>query len=72
MKDLSFTCTFSPTNHITLEFNTIMDFTDAFEKENLSISNCSDIEATFFENPLNKKHFTSIKDLYDHCVSITK
>ena len=74
MKDLCYTYETSPRTFVTYEFDTIMDFMEAFEG-NTSITvvcNYSDIEATFFENPRNTKNFKTIKDLYEHCVSITK
>lgn len=74
MKDLSYTYMTGPSTFITREYDTIMDFLDDF-KQNTSVivvSNKADIEATFFENPRNTKKFKTIKDLYDHCVSITK
>ncbi len=74
MIDLSFTCWTSDKSFVTREFDTIMDFTDAFENNELTpvVLNCTDIDATFFENPHNQKHFNCLKDLYEHCVYIMK
>jgi len=74
MKDLSYTYMTSSHTFITREYDTLMDFMEDFERNTsvVIVSNQSDIEATFFENPRNTKKFKTIKDLYDHCVSITK
>ena len=74
MKDLVFICAPSTNLSETYEFDTIMDFMNTVENDAdffETILNCTDIDATFFENPLTQKHFNSIKDLYEHCVSIT-
>lgn len=67
MKDLIYFCNLSSKTYISREYDTIMDFTDAVSATDLK---CTDIDAIFFEN--TEKHFNSIKELYEHCISIMR
>lgn len=56
------------------EYDTIMDFTDAVESDNIDIPmpDYENIAADFFENPLLHKRFNTIAELYKHCKAILK
>ncbi len=70
MKDLivKYTTANSETNE--RKYDTIMDFIDAFEKSEKPETTFTNINAMFFENPLNTKQFSTAQELYDHCVAI--
>lgn len=72
MIDLRFSYTTKNSGNVTEEFDTIMAFTDAIESGDISkdILNGTNVEAIFFENPLSKKHFDTVQELYEHCISI--
>lgn len=74
MKDLKYTCVGPKETYISASYDTIMDFTDAYENPNLKLSSADyrNIEADFFENPLLHKHFESITALYNYCKTILK
>lgn len=72
MIDLCFNYATKNSGNVTKEFDTIMDFTDAIESGDISkdILNGINVEAIFFENPLTKKHFDTVHELYNHCINI--
>jgi hypothetical protein len=74
MKDLKIRYKNENGDPISAEYNTIMDFTDAIESDDIDIPmmDYEDVEADFFENPLLHKHFNTIAELYDHCKAILK
>jgi len=51
----------------TMVFDTIMDFTDLMESDNLDIPmmDYQNVEADFWGNPLHRKHFDTRADLYN-------
>lgn len=57
---------------IQIQYKTLMQFIDNYEKDKTEIKPASIIEATFFENKLNKGKFETLEELYNHCVEITK
>lgn len=59
------------------EYDAVFDFTDEFERKSANMGvgygrEISDIHATFFENSLNTGHFSTIVELYKHCINIMK
>lgn len=74
LKDLRFYYTNGNNERVVEEYRTIMDFTDRVESGEIdaSVMSGSDVHAFFFENEHNTKWFQSVKELYDHCVNITK
>lgn len=74
MKDLKIRYKNENGNTISVEYNTIMDFTDAIKSDDIDIPmlDYEDVEADFFENPLMHKHFNTIAELYEHCKAILK
>lgn len=74
MKDLRISYDNENGQRINTEYDTIMDFTDTVESDNVDVHmmDYENVEADFFENPLYHKHFDTIADLYNHCVSIMK
>lgn len=52
----------------------IYDFTDDIEEQAETAPSLSgkDVDAYFFENPMTKKHFETVEDLYYHCKMIMK
>lgn len=59
---------------VTKGYDTIMDFIDEMESDNIDIPmmDYENVNAEFFENPLQIKHFDTIGDLYSHCKEIIK
>jgi hypothetical protein len=74
MKDLKIRYKNENGDTISAEYETIMDFTDAIESDDIDIPmlDYTDVEANFFENPLMHKHFNTIAELYEHCKAILK
>ena len=72
MKDLKISYDNENGQRINMEYDTIMDFVDAIDSDNIDIPMLDyvNVEADFFENPLFHKHFDTIEDLYNHCKSI--
>lgn len=72
MKDLKISYDNENGQRINMEYDTIMDFVDAIDSDNIDIPmlDYENVEADFFENPLLHKHFETIEDLYNHCKSI--
>lgn len=72
MKDLKISYDNENGQRINMEYDTIMDFVDAIDSDNIDIPmlDYENVEADFFENPLLHKHFETIEDLYNHCQSI--
>ena len=54
-----------------VEFNTIMDFTDAFESKKVD-NDGTMATATFFEKEVQTKNFNTLQELYDFCNAIMK
>lgn len=74
MKDLKISYLNKNNQRIYKEYDTIMDFLDLIKSEEIDIPmlDYSNIEAVFFENPMQHKFFDTINDLYKHCVLILK
>lgn len=72
MKDLKITYNREKNVVVEREYETIMDFldeVDAYENSE-KILNCTNVGATFFENPANYKYFDTVGELYNHCKMI--
>ena len=64
MKDLKIVCD----GKSIIEFDTIMDFTDAIESgKSFDLPDCKVKEAEFFESSLHHKKFEDIQTLYNFC-----
>lgn len=74
MKDLKISYDNENEEKIYKEYDHIFDFTDDLESDNIDIPmmDYQNVEACFFENPLNNKCFDTIEELYHHCKSILK
>jgi hypothetical protein len=74
MKDLKICYNNENGDLIRAEYDTIMDFTDAMESDDVDIPmmDYENVEADFFENPLLHQHFKTIADLYLHCKMIVR
>ena len=74
MKDLIISYDNENGEKINAEYDTIMDFIDTMESDNIDIPmlDYENVEADFFENPLHQKHFDMIDDLYNYCKMIIK
>ena len=73
MMDLKISYNNENGQRITAQYETIMDFIDTMDSDEIDISmfDYEDVDAVFFENKLLNKHFSTIEELYDHCVKIT-
>ncbi len=56
----------------TAGYDTIMDFIDHMEEGISPVAKGVDVDAVFFENPLNTKHFNTMPELLAHCKAITR
>lgn len=74
MKDLKISYDNENGERIEKEFDTIMDFLDLIESDNVDVPmmDYQNVSADFWENPLHHKHFDTIADLYNHCTMIIK
>jgi hypothetical protein len=74
MKDLKISYDNENGDRIETLYNTIMDFIDLMNLDTLDIPmlDYENVDAIFFENELNKKHFETINDLLEHCIAITQ
>ncbi len=74
MKDLRISYDNDYGKRITMDFDTIMDFIEMMESDNIDIPmlDYENVEAVFWENPLQHKHFDTIDDLYKHCIEIVR
>ena len=74
MKDLRISYDNENGQRINAEYNTIMDFIDVMDSDEIDIPmlDYGNVEATFFENAFQRKHFNTIEELYNHCVEITR
>lgn len=74
MKDLKIKYTNKNGDVINAEYNTIMDFIDLMDSDDVDIPmmDYENVEADFFENPLLHCKFATIECLYEHCKSITR
>ena len=74
MKDLKIRYNNDSGDVIHAEYDTIMDFTDMMESDDVDIQmlDYENVEADFFENPLLHKHFNTIAELYEHCKNIIR
>jgi hypothetical protein len=74
MKDLKISYENDNGETIKAEYNTIMDFIDTMNSNNIDIPmlDYGNVEAMFFENKLIVKRFGTIDDLLNHCIEITK
>lgn len=72
MFDLAFSYDNENGNRITMKYVFIFDFIEDMESDRVDIPmmDYQNVEADFFENPLQHKHFNSIADLYKHCNTI--
>ena len=61
-------------DRIYVECDTIIDFIDTMESDEVDIPmlDYSDVHAKFFDNELNKKEFTTVGELLEHCKQIVK
>lgn len=71
MKDLKLRYITSYGSASFIEYNTIMEFTDAFETKKVDNEGTMAI-AVFFENELRTKSFNTLQELYDFCIEIMK
>lgn len=71
MKDLKLRYITSYGSARFVEFNTIMEFTDAFETKKIDNEGTMAI-AIFFENQMHTKNFSTMQELYDFCIEIMK
>lgn len=74
MKDLKIIYDNENKQRIEREYDTIMDFIDDMESDNIDIPmlDYRNVTAAFFENQLQIKYFSTIKELLKHCVEITR
>lgn len=74
MKDLRISYDNENGMRIHADYDTIMDFIDIMDSDEIDIPmlDYGNVEADFFENPLQHKYFNTIEDLYNHCVEITR
>jgi hypothetical protein len=51
-----------------------MDFIDSMNSDisDVPMLDYRNVDAIFFENKLNTKHFETINDLLEHCIAITR
>lgn len=72
--DLSFDYINSDGERVSAQCRTIMDFIDAMESDenDIPMIDDTDVNAIFFDNPLNRKKFDTIGDLLNHCKTIIK
>lgn len=71
MQDLMFNYSTENGERETKEYSTIMDFLGDVESGAMNdVLECDDVNAEFFENELNTKHFDTVNDLYTHCCKI--
>lgn len=72
--DLRFTYLTKSNNRVYIKCNTIMDFIDEMEHSDYGIPslNNKDVNAKFFDNEHNKKHFDTVGELLEHCKQIVK
>lgn len=54
-----------------LEYRTIMDFIEVFEQNIFDAENTM-VQAVFFDKKINLKTFSTLQELYDFCIEITK
>lgn len=71
MKDLKLNYTTSYGGNKTIEYHTIMDFTDSFEAKKVDTEGTM-AKAIFFEKESFTKSFNTLKELYDFCIEIMK
>lgn len=69
MKDLMISYDNENGERIHKVYDHIFDFTDALESDDVDVPmiDYQNVDAYFFENPLNHNHFDTIQDLYYHC-----
>ncbi len=73
MKDLKIIYEDENGKCIDKEYNSIMDFIDEMESDNIDIMlNYTNVLAIFFENSFNTKYFDTIEELLEHCKNIIK
>lgn len=74
MKDLKIKYKNENGKIIDKDYDTIMDFIDEMESDNVDISmlDYDVISYTFFENSLNTGYSTTIEKLLEHCKRITQ
>ena len=72
MKDLKIIYDNENEERIEREYNTIMDFIDEMEADNIDIPmlDYRNVTAAFFENELQVKYFSTIEELLGHCKKI--
>lgn len=73
--DLQFSYTNCNSERLTARCETIMDFIDTMESDELDIPMLDDtnVLAVFFENKMhNQKQFNTVNDLLEHCKQIVK
>ncbi len=57
-------------NEKELNYEKIFDFTDAFELGEFDYVESSDVSIIIFENPLNTREFSTIKECYEFLIKI--
>lgn len=74
MKDLMISYDDNNGERINKAYEHMFDFTDALDLKypGAPKMDCQNVDAVFFENPLNRKHFNTIEELYCHCKLIMK
>ena len=72
--DLRFDYVTENDDRIYAECDTIMDFIDTMESDEVDIPmlDYRDVHAMFFDNELNKKEFDTVEELLKHCKQIVK
>lgn len=72
--DLRFDYVTENGDRIYVECDTIIDFIDTMESDEVDIPmlDYEDVHAKFFDNELNKKEFTTVGELLEHCKQIVK
>ena len=74
MKDLMISYDDKNGERINKVYDRVFDFTDALDLKypGAPSMDCQNVVADFFENPLSRKHFNTIEELYYHCKLIMK
>ncbi len=74
MKDLILKCRNENGDVITKSYNTIMDFMDEMESNDINIPmlNYEIVEYMFFEKSINRGYFATIDDILEYCKRIVR
>lgn len=74
MKDLVLKYKNCEGNVITASYDTIMDFIDKMESDEMDIPMLDDevVEYVFFEKPIDRGYFATIDDILEYCKNIVR